>query len=348
MKNEINDRDAAVDRLLAGTMARASAEPEGACLDADTLAAWADNTLDASGLAAAEAHAADCARCQAMLAAMVKTEPTRPDAAASRWRMPSLRWLIPLTAAAAAVILWTIVPVREMGQANVRQASQSAESTPALAAAPAATDAVAPSAGATASSRARPEQETREQFKDAEADKKTVAPPDANALADAPARSAEGRLEKAQTVAESSAAQAPRANAKEMLTVTGATPALRDSLRSIIVSSNPASRWRIVAGGAVQQTADGGSTWQTQSTGVTDTLSAGSSPSPSVCWLVGPNGIVLLSTDGRSWKRVAFPEAVPLVSVVATDDQTATVVAADGRQFVTQDGGRTWTRAPDV
>ena len=34
----------------------------GRVLDADTLAAWADNALDPGELAAAEAHAADCAR----------------------------------------------------------------------------------------------------------------------------------------------------------------------------------------------------------------------------------------------------------------------------------------------
>jgi len=55
---------------------------------------------------------------------------------------------------------------------------------------------------------------------------------------------------------------------------------------------------------------------------------------------------VLLSTDGRSWRRLAFPEALDLRSVSATDDQTATVTAADGRSFVTTDGGETWSPAP--
>jgi photosystem II stability/assembly factor-like uncharacterized protein len=115
---------------------------------------------------------------------------------------------------------------------------------------------------------------------------------------------------------------------------------------TMIVSSNPGSRWRIVPGGAVQRSADGGSTWQTQQTGVAVTLIAGASPSPSVCWLVGPRGIVLLSADGQSWRRVAFPEATDLVSVTAIDDKTATVRSADGLTFSTEDGGLTWTRAP--
>jgi len=97
----------------------------------------------------------------------------------------------------------------------------------------------------------------------------------------------------------------------------------------------------------VQRSADGGATWQTQTTGVSDTLSGGSSPTPSVCWLVGPGGIVLRTTDGRSWTRIPFPEAVPLISIRATDDQTATVTTEDGRQFATEDGGRRWTRVPN-
>jgi photosystem II stability/assembly factor-like uncharacterized protein len=104
------------------------------------------------------------------------------------------------------------------------------------------------------------------------------------------------------------------------------------------------SRWRIVPGGAVQHTADGGSTWQTQQTGATVTLAAGSSPSPSVCWLVGPEGTVLLSTDGRTWRRIAFVEQADLVGVAATDEKTATVSFADGRTLTTTDAGVSWQR----
>jgi photosystem II stability/assembly factor-like uncharacterized protein len=95
----------------------------------------------------------------------------------------------------------------------------------------------------------------------------------------------------------------------------------------------------------VQRSTDGGSTWQTQETGAAVTLTAGASPTPLVCWLVGPAGTVLLSTDGRSWQRLAFPEAANLASVTATDDKTATVTATDGRRFSTTDGGLTWARS---
>ena len=39
-------------------------------LDAETVAAWMDGGLDATSLAAAEAHASNCERCQALLAAV--------------------------------------------------------------------------------------------------------------------------------------------------------------------------------------------------------------------------------------------------------------------------------------
>lgn len=351
MTNQKPDRDATIDRLLAGRAPRSpgdTIDTTDACLDADTLAAWADDALEAGALAAAEAHAADCARCQAMLAAMAKTTPLAPAQAAAPWWKPALRWMVPLTAAAAAVLVWTIVPPRDERVA-VHQVSESADTTPQPSVAPpssqpAAVAVVPPTSAVTPAPRR--ETQTSAEAKDvdlsrrsaeiakaegarAENDKKT--PADARALADASTRT-----DRARTAAENAAA-APAAPAQPMArTFSFGAP------ERVIVSSNPASRWRILEGGQVQHSADGGATWQTQTTGVSETLSGGSSPSPSVCWLVGPRGIVLRTTDGRTWTRIPFPEAVPLTSIRATDDQAATVATEDGRQFVTEDGGRTW------
>jgi photosystem II stability/assembly factor-like uncharacterized protein len=116
---------------------------------------------------------------------------------------------------------------------------------------------------------------------------------------------------------------------------------------TVIVSSNPATRFRLLPGGGVQRSADGGATWRNEVTGATDTLAAGSSPSPSVCWLVGPRGTIVLTTGGNTWRRIAFPEAVDLRAVVATDGENATVTTADGRSFMTTDAGANWSRTPD-
>ena len=362
MTNQEHDRDATMDRLLTGRAARGSADSTAACLDADTLAAWIDNSLSAVEMAAAETHAADCARCQAVLAAMAKTTPLAPAQAGAPFWKPAFRWLVPLTAAAAAVLVWTIVPQRD-GQFTVHQVSESADTTPPPSVAtppssrePAAVAVAPPTSAVTPTPRREtqklaeakevsPESANAESAKadlsrrsgeaaKAETDKKSPAA-DARVLADASTRT-----DRARAPAENAAA-APAAPAQPMAkTFSFGAP------ETIIVSSNPASRWRILQGGQVQRSADGGATWQTQTTGVSDTLSGGWSPSPSVCWLVGPRGIVLRTTDGRGWTRIPFPEAVPLTSIRATDDQTATVTAEDGRQFVTENGGRTWARAP--
>src|SRR5438874_350858 len=95
-------------RLLREALRKhAAPAPSPACLDADTLGAWSDGTLRARDRAAAESHAAGCARCQAMLAAMTRIA---PPPARTRWRGPTYKWLVPLGAAAAAVGVWVAVP----------------------------------------------------------------------------------------------------------------------------------------------------------------------------------------------------------------------------------------------
>lgn len=348
----MRDRDSSVERLLPRTLeARAASAPTDACLDADTVAAWADNALTPSERAAAEAHAADCARCQALLAAMVTVTPA--PLSTSRWRVPAAGWLIPLTAAAAAAILWVAVPrpapqppappAAEVAEAKHPTAATSADAQAAQSAPPLTLQ--RPTAAKDGSrdrgntprdaSPGAPAAETKGHAT-APGGSANAAAPQASAESIAPRRSAD--------------ASAPLSAAPSIAPRTVPAPlksevrAFRTAARPLIASSDSAIRWRIVPGGNVERTSDGGSTWQTQETSATETLTAGASPSPSVCWLVGPHGIVLLSTDGHSWRRIPFPEEAALIGVSASDEQTATVAAADGREFSTSDGGRTWSR----
>jgi hypothetical protein len=130
------------------------------------------------------------------------------------------------------------------------------------------------------------------------------------------------------------------------ITAASAFAAMFDTtaLRAVVIrSADPAVRWRITGAG-VQRSTDGGSTWQSQDAGSAAVqLVAGVSPSPTVCWMVGRGGTVLLSIDGSSWRQLAFPEAVDLTSVAATSAGAATVTTSDGRVFGTTDGGATWT-----
>lgn len=109
-----------------------------------------------------------------------------------------------------------------------------------------------------------------------------------------------------------------------------------------IVSPSPAFRWRVDARGSIERSEDGGRAWFPIRLGTGEVLTAGSSPSQFVCWLVGGRGVVLIAVDGVSFVRLPFPHEVDLVAVAATDGRTATVTSADGRTFTTTDTGRTW------
>jgi photosystem II stability/assembly factor-like uncharacterized protein len=131
-----------------------------------------------------------------------------------------------------------------------------------------------------------------------------------------------------------------------------------------IVSPEPTFRWRLVAPATIQRSTDGGVTWTSQSNrapglsflGGTQntmartltplTLNAGSAPARDICWVVGSEGIVLLSPDGMSWQRRPFTEPVNLTAVRASDAKAAVVTTEDGRQFSTADGGATWLKIP--
>jgi hypothetical protein len=107
-------------------------------------------------------------------------------------------------------------------------------------------------------------------------------------------------------------------------------------------SPDLAARWRLGAKGTIHRSIDAGQTWVAQASEVTTELLSASAPTANICWIVGRAGVVLLSTDGATWRRVPFPELVDLRSVTATDARTASVTTADGRVFRTTDGGIAW------
>jgi hypothetical protein len=337
------DRDR--DRLLEDALkhelgATVVAPATAACLDAETLAAWIDGGLDAQSAAMAEAHASSCARCQALIGTMARIPPAviaGTEGRARLWRW----WFAPLAAGVAATTLWMVVPPQRQSAPSTAPVAEVAQTPPAAAAkAPSPPTAPPP---ATLSGRAR------DASKDADEAPK-LADNTANInRADAPAfdevkRKAEA-LMKADKPAESRDRAEPRAVAEQ---AAAAPPVaqLRMQQRSIgeIQSADASHRWRAGARGAVEYSEDGGRTWQPVSPPIGAEITAGSSPSPTVGWLVGRGGVVLLTVDGRTFTRLPFPEAADLVNVIAVSDRTATVTTADGRAFVTDDAGRSWRR----
>ena len=91
------------DRLLRDALRPGPLDPTDACVDADALAAWSDGTMSRAARAAFETHAADCARCQALMAAMARTAP--PPVEPAWWRRARFSWMMPLAAATAAIVI---------------------------------------------------------------------------------------------------------------------------------------------------------------------------------------------------------------------------------------------------
>jgi len=333
-------------RLLRETLRDGQSVPGPGCIDTDTLAAWADGRLGARARAAAETHASTCARCQALLATMARTAP--PAESRRFWSLWSLAWLTPVAAATAAVLLWINTPKSTIDPKAV--SASAAISTPAP---PAPSSRSAESAEAKAdqttlpgtSLMRRPEAKTDQRRANAEAQAKdevqrlakAAVPPetrDKDAKAAAPSASPAARAD-----------AAPQLSAREMARAASAfrAEALQMSAAPAEVASPDGSiRWRILADGGVARSDDRGLTWQPQVTGAPTPLTAGAAPTSTTCWLVGRGGVIVLSTDGRTWHPVQFPESIDLTAVTATDAAHATVTATDGRRFTTADRGNTW------
>lgn len=111
----------------------------------------------------------------------------------------------------------------------------------------------------------------------------------------------------------------------------------------VIASPDRNSQWRI-GHGAIAHSADAGRTWQSQASGVQDLIRSGMSPAPRICWLAGARGLVMLTIDGVTWRRLTSPDAADLTGIQALDGTRATVTTAAGAKYETSDGGTTWTR----
>ena len=364
--NTRDDRDQSVDDLLRQSLQAdaSSAAPGSACLDAETLGAWAEGGLGENGVAMVEAHLSECARCQRIVAVLGKLPAAAPQLHRSWWWQwgVDLRWFVPLAAGATAVALWVAVPGREGPQSVVplqapeqsavggpqaaadsrqpavdsRQSTvgsrQSVASSPPLAAEVTPAAAPAPQVAGGVSEKAV----------DAVAERR-----DARNEAESPRAFADSVGRVTERVAAAPPAAPSAAAAAEVLAGRTDTFALGRQASVIgqeVVSPTPLVRWRVGPRGLIQYSASGGAAWEQLSADVAADLTAGASPSSTVCWVVGRAGTVLLTVDGRRFDRRPFPTNVDLTAVRATDARTAVVTTADGRAFSTSDGGSTWTQ----
>jgi hypothetical protein len=340
------ERDQSVERLLRQSLEMPQrAGVTDSCLDAETLAAWIDGRLSGAALEAAQLHVADCTRCQHVVGTLARIHSTGPQAepvhASRRW----LAWLVPLTAAAAAVALWVALPGNPGGPggdiktAPVAQAPQ--DKIAELRTPEGAPPETRPQASPAIQTPLRPE---RKDARQEPAVAGTATKTKEVASNDAAKNEVASAAPPAAPAAPAAVAAAPPPQPAERVGRLAQSTARDVQVAPTeIVSPDPNVRWRIV-GSAVQHSSNGGSTWEAASTGMAAELTAGAAPSASVCWLVGRVGVVLRTTDGRTWRRVPFPEMTDLSAVRATDagGNLASVSTADGRTFSTTDGGVTW------
>lgn len=111
---------------------------------------------------------------------------------------------------------------------------------------------------------------------------------------------------------------------------------------SVIDTPIPSVKWRITAAGFVERSEDGGATWSGQEPDPEAHLIAGSAPTDKVCWLVGKEGVVLVTKDAANWKKIPPPATTDITSVSAKNASSATVTTADGRRFTTNNEGKKW------
>jgi hypothetical protein len=347
------------------------------CVDAETLAAWADGGLPKAEAAAVEVHLADCERCTAMLATFARTIPESP-AAESLWKRWQLRWLVPVATAATVAALWVLVPRPGSAPQNA-----TLESAPATAPrAPAASNSSQPGPPADTKEREATATRTLSEPTLARRAQAKAAPPD-QPLASRQRAADEVREERQAAVAQERAAPAaPPAPAREadradqrvadtQEAVTLAAPAagraaaaaptnrsaVGDARRQAntesfapvvaqveVLSPDPMMRWRVVGAGQVERSTNGGAQWQRATLPESATLTGGSSPAPSICWLVGRTGAIYVTTDGLRFTRVPFQDRTDFLSIQALDARRATVVTIDGRTMRTEDQGANWVR----
>ena len=276
---------------------------------------------------------------------------TRRHLAPQRPVWLSFRWLVPLTTAAVAITAWILIqePPRPSPPPAATAAAPAVKPAEPTAARErdvneqARLDAPQDKVGRAAPSRSKDQVQSRRPAQSADAkqrvesgavaEKVQVQAPPAPAASPAPA-------------APPPPAAAPRPEAKEERVDFLARAAAKVA-GAVVQSPDSAIRWRLIRQ-QVERSTDGGLTWKAQPTGTAVDLLAASSPAPSVCWIVGRTGVVLLSTDGESWRRLSSPDVTAdLVAVTARDAVAATVTTADGRRYTTIDAGGTWTPTKD-
>lgn len=366
-----DDRDTQLDQWLRRAPDGTALVATAGCLDAETAAAWFDGGLTDHALARAQAHTAHCARCQALLRTLSDAEAASARDAAmptgarvQRWWTGWRTWLLPVGAAATlvfAVAVWNRTPAPSTAtvttDASAPASSSAAATQRASADAPQAnaapTDVAtandAPAAAAPTASQQPAVRVTPDAARGAEApaerlqlraravDAPAAAPAAAEAMADSAAAAKTAAPMNGLTAAPPAPAPSAAPAVAPRAAVAGALAEQAVAITELAAPGQPA-RWRL-AGGRLEERR--GTAWQ-EVPDIGGPWTAGAAPAASVCWLVGPGGVVARTADGMTWNRLSLPRIDDLVGVRATGATAATVTTRTGDTLSTTDAGATW------
>ena len=303
MKHD-DQRDASIDTFLRSSLRSGKAPPgsSGPCVEPEAIAAWAEGTLAPRQAAAVETHVANCAACQQIFAVFARTAPP-PEVSPSLWQRWHLRWAVPITAAATAVAIWVAVP--DDRKEPIQDAFAVADSAPST--------------------------EPSQPAAKSEAD--TAAPSVASERSESPVRrdadsSLPARAENREVRQEKEEASG-QALAREPAAPAAAAAPPSDPRPLADAAEAPAAARSAAVAQRRQATAEAFAPIEVVS------------PDPNVRWRVLTTGQLELSTNaGQSWAPVTLAQKVTGVSGVSATIAIATT--ADGRQFRTDDQGKTW------
>jgi hypothetical protein len=336
MKREPVDNEREQDAWLGNTLRRTTATPPLGCLDAETLAAWADGGLNAQAAAAVELHASNCSRCMAVLATLELTAPVVPVAEA--WTLARVfRWVAPLAAAATAVAIWVAIPDRPITPAEtiVSQDLRSMEQVP------------VPGSGSNSSAEPRtlnqnpaPSQNKAPQVQLQDDLKRESASGQAVGSVAAPAAPAERYAPEREMGAP---AAGPVAADEQVAAPTAAAP-----LPAAAAPPPAAPAPRAFAADARAESATAATAQRSALSSATVLTSESPAPAnPQIRWRILANTLLERSRDGgTSWTRANGP-APNLAAVRAVDADRAVVTTSDKAEFYTTNGGQSWTRVQE-
>jgi hypothetical protein len=343
-------RDRAIEQMLRqGIAAPPPSSEASACVDGETLAAWSSHALAAAEARQVEEHLADCARCQSMLAAFVRTEPVAP-ASAPWWNRTHSRWLVPLATAATVAAIWVAIPPRveppppaaQTADRGTPQSYATPQQQPSDAGRRAFGDQPAPRTEAERPSSAAPVAPSRREA-DAGRQQLKEAPLERGADDSKVAAGAFERRGNELAAAAPPAAPAQPQKLEETAADALAAQRLARTLGNEFSSPDGTTHWRIVNGRPLRSTTQG-ATWDQVKLPTEAAITAGHSPASLVAWLVGRAGAIFVTSDGVEFQQVPFPSSTDLVSVAAVDADQATVTTADGRRFRTTNRGQSWSQ----